>query len=340
MDRRSFVINCSLGFAALQMPLFQEYSQKDLIIGHGDFKYKVDAEWGKLNAVKYPVNDCHEMVIDKKGRIYLLTNHTKNNVLVYSQKGKLLDAWGTQYPGAHGLSIKDEGGEEFLYITDISRHAVFKTTLKGKEIMELPFPNCINYESVEQYLPTETCIDDEGNVYVSDGYGLQHILVYDSSNRLKGVFGGKGPFDRNLDNAHGICLDYRSAKQPSLLIADRMKNQLKRFSLSGRLLDVIFLPGAYICRPVIKGDQVYLATIWSGNGKAASGFISILDKNNQLISAPGGHEPVYKDGILNQMRQSVKVFSHPHDVCIDNDENIYVAQWNAGRSYPIKLVRV
>jgi len=39
------------------------------------------------------------MVEDAKGRLFLLTNETKNNVLIYDKSGKLLDAWGTTYPG-------------------------------------------------------------------------------------------------------------------------------------------------------------------------------------------------------------------------------------------------
>ena len=30
-------------------------------------------------------------------------------------------------------------------------------------------------------------------------------------------------------------------------------------------------------------------------------------------------------------------FKYPHDVCIDKDENIYVAQWNSGNTYPYKI---
>jgi peptidylamidoglycolate lyase len=34
------------------------------------------------------------------------------------------------------------------------------------------------------------------------------------------------------------------------------------------------------------------------------------------------------------------VFQYPHDVCVDRDENLYIAQWNSGNTYPIKLERV
>jgi hypothetical protein len=40
------------------------------------------------------------------------------------------------------------------------------------------------------------------------------------------------------------------------------------------------------------------------------------------------------------MVQETPVFKHCHDVCVDDDENLYVCQWNADKTYPIKLVRV
>jgi hypothetical protein len=280
------------------------------------------------------------MVQDSKGRIVLLTNHTKNNVIIYNKKGQLQEVWGTTFPGAHGLTLNVEGGNDYLYISDNKRHEVIKTTIDGKVVKILPCPlDTDYYESNDQYVPTETAIAKNGDIYVADGYGLQYIMHYNSEGELINIFGGKGPEEKHFGNAHGICIDTRNGKE-SLLITDRMNNKLKRFSMEGALLSVTHLPGAYICRPVIHGDNVYLATIWSGNGESGTGFISILDKNNKLISAPCGNKPVYQDGKLQRMHQTLKVFQHPHDVCVDDDENLYVAQWNAGQSYPIKLIRI
>ena len=58
-----------------------------------------------------------------------------------------------------------------------------------------------------------------------------------------------------------------------------------------------------------------------------------------MISAPGGSAPIYKNGKLQSMHQTIQIFKHPHDVCVDDDENLYVAQWNSGKTYPIKLTR-
>ena len=110
--------------------------------------------------------------------------------------------------------------------------------------------------------------------------------------------------------------------------------------MAGELISTIDLPGAYICRPVIHNENVYLASIWSHDGSPDTGFICVLDKNDQLVSAPGGCVPKYTDGKLGNMYQTLSIFKHPHDVCVDEDENLYVPQWNSGKTYPIKLTRV
>lgn len=327
----------SLGINALDM---HENLSGDLIVGHGSHRYKVDRNWGDLDPNRVPVKDCHEMAIDSKGRIVLLTNHTANNIIMYNKDGKLLETWGTEYPGAHGLTLMHEGGEDMLYITDTERHEVIKTTIDGKVLMTLSYPADVDaYENASQYLPTETAIAANGDIYIADGYGQQQILHYNAKGELLNAFGGRGEAEDKFNNAHGICIDERSGT-PELLITARQQNKLKRFSLDGKWIANIDLPGAFICRPVIKDEHVYLATIWSGDGGAHTGFVSILDKKNRLISAPGGNAPIYEENKLSPMYQQLKLFKHPHDVCIDEDENIYVAQWNAGQVYPFKLIRI
>ena len=344
MKRRQFIGKsglAGLGLASMGSLSFTDDFWKDAVIGHGSHQYKVDLNWGKLNSDKFPVKDCHEMVQDAKGRIILLTNHMKNNILIYDRSGKLLDSWGTEYPGGHGLTLHDENGTEFLYICDNNRHEVIKTSLDGKVIQVFPFPKeSGKYQKKEEYIPTETAIANNGDIYVADGYGSQYITHYDANGNIKNIFGGRGDEPQLFNNAHGICIDDRDSDNPTLLITARQQNKLKRFSMDGEHLGTIDLPGAYICRPVIHNKHVYLATIWSGDGSEGTGFISILDKDNQLISAPGGSTPTYENGTLNHMHQTLKIFRHPHDVCIDADENIYVAQWNSWGTYPIKLFRV
>ena len=311
------------------------------VYGHHEMRYHLNNRWGNLNPEKTPVNDCHEMVQDSRGRILLLTNETKNNLIIYNRSGRLLSSWGTEFPGAHGLTIHKNGKEDLLYITDTNRHQVFKTTLTGNILMTIDPPMEAGiYQKKEAFVPTETAVLENGDFYIADGYGSQYILHYDENGKLKNYFGGKGEGDEHLDNAHGICVDYRKPT-PTLLVTDRTRNAFKRFSMDGKLLEVIHLPGACVCRPVIKGDYLYAAVLRSPTlNNEKSGFVTILNKENKVVSNLSGSEPVYENGQLKPLSQTEKIFTHPHDVCVDDEGSIYVAQWASGKVYPYKFTLV
>lgn len=342
MNRRKFVKNTAGITAGLLITKDLFAKDKGPVYGHNGMRYTLDTSWGQLDSTKYPVKDCHEMVQDKKGRIILLTNETKNNVLIYNKSGKLLESWGNEFPGGHGLTLADENGTQYLYITDTEKHQVYKTTMNGKILMTIDVPMEAGiYKNAKEFVPTEVAVDTNGDFFVADGYGAQYILHYDAKGKLKDHFGGRGTGDEYLDNAHGIVIDRRYA-QPSLLVTDRTRNCFKRFSLDGKLQEIINLPGACVCRPVIKNDNLYAAVLRSPSlANAGSGFVTILNKENKVVSNIGGTEPIYnKDARLQTMTQAEKIFVHPHDVCVDDDENLYVAQWASGKVYPYKFKRV
>jgi hypothetical protein len=311
------------------------------VVGHGDYQYRVHKHWGVQDEAKIPVNDCHEMVMDSKGHLILLTNETKNNVIVYDRSGKVLRTWGNQFPGGHGLTLANEGGEEFLFITDPELHQVFKCTLDGRILMTLDHPKEIKaYENADQYKPTEVAVAPNGDFYVADGYGLDYIIQYSPGGEYIRHFGGKGEGQAELMNAHGVTFDTRSYDNPSLLVTSRARQELKRFSLSGEHLETIPLPGCWICRPVVDDENIYFAVIVSKTWDTYDGFVAVLNKDNQVVSAPGGSKPEYNHGDLQAIAYDGHTFMNPHDVCVDSDKNLYIPQWNSGRTYPVVLERI
>ena len=90
-DRREFILSFSAAMAgiALTHGQSQDPSTGAAVLGQGRYQWKVVPGWGVLDA-ETPVNDCHAMVQVKDGRIFLLTNHTKNNVIIYDKSGKLI----------------------------------------------------------------------------------------------------------------------------------------------------------------------------------------------------------------------------------------------------------
>lgn len=332
----------------------------DNVIGHGEFRYRVNKGWGTLDPAVTPVFNCHEMVQDRKGRLIMITDEVKNNILLYDKSGKLLDSWGTRYPGGHGLTLSSEGEEDFLFITDCGYfygkdnqwHAqagcIMKTTTDGRLVFALGHPSTIGvYKPGEKFMPTEVAVAPNGDFYVADGYGSDYILHYNHQGEYIRRFGGHNNAnpDHNLNNAHGVAVDLRNASSPRLICTSRMDNAFKFFTLEGQYLQTVKLPGAYVCRPVMDGTNIYAGVCWSNSRETGkridnSGFVTILDKNNNMVSNPGGTRPEYKKGELQPVFQEGKTFYHGHDVCVDNDKNLYVCQWNANKTYPVKLERV
>ncbi len=105
MKRRKFIQQSTVFTTSFFIAKDMLAKNGGLIYGHGHMRYRMDKLWSKADPLQNPVNDCHEMVQDQKGRIILLTNETKNNLLVFDTSGKVLENWGHEFPGAHGLTL-------------------------------------------------------------------------------------------------------------------------------------------------------------------------------------------------------------------------------------------
>jgi hypothetical protein len=149
-SRRGFI-------AALGTPMILGAANKSgsnlPVIGEGAYKYEVIHDWGALPAnIKY--GNTHGVCEDSQGNIYV--HHTVNadseshdTMVVFDAKGKFVKSWGKDFKGgAHGLHIRKEGKQEFLYLCDTKRAVVVKTTTSGEEVFAIRYP----VES-EQYKP-------------------------------------------------------------------------------------------------------------------------------------------------------------------------------------------
>jgi peptidylamidoglycolate lyase len=312
------------------------------ILGQGKFRYRVVPGWGVLGA-DTPVNDCHGLARDRAGHIILLTNHTANNVIIYDRAGRLVHKWGTTFPGAHGLSLVTEGDREVLFITDLNTHRVTKATLDGQILDEWRWPEATGkYEKEDQYKPSWTLHLPNGEFYVLDGYGRDYIVHYGADGKFRRILGGAeggivhwGP--------HGGMIDTRAKSDPTLLIAMSDQQYLLRLDLDGRELARTPMPGGNPRQIRLHGEHYFVAHLadnWPKD-RASRGYLSVLDADLRVISNIAGTAPFYDDaGQLQPMRHQEDIFIHPHDLLVDTDESIYIAQFASEKTYPIKLERV
>lgn len=301
------------------------------VLGQSDHRYRVVPNWGVLDD-KTPVKNCHGIVRDSEGHIILLTDHIANNVIVYDKRGKLVTKWGTSFPGAHGLSIVKEGAREVLYLTDLQTHKVVKTTLDGKLLNEWGWPATTGkYPKEADYKPSWTLHMADGSFFVLDGYGKDYILGFDPRGQMTRIFGGPeggivhwGP--------HGGMMDH-----DTLLIAMSDQQYLLRLSLDGDKLQQVNLPGGNPRQIRFHKGNYYVAHLadnWPKD-RNSRGFVSVLDKDLRVISNIAGSPPQ-----VQPMRHTEDVFLHPHDLIVDDEDSIYVAQFASKETYPIKLERV
>jgi hypothetical protein len=349
LSRRHFLATSAASVIAA--PFVRAQSKTSLqgsTIGHGAHRYQVDLNWCQAKAATHPVKSCHEMVMDSQKRLIMVTDEAKNNVLIFDKDGRVMDAWTLNFRSGHGLTIDARDGKEHLFICDPGSGSVVKTTLGGEVVLKLPHPkDCGAYDAATKYAPTEAAVGPNGDIYVADGYGSQFILQFDAQGKFIRKFGGQSTQAMNAGKfmqAHGVALDARGP-EPLLLCTERVRNEFHWYTLGGEFVRTVYLPGAFMSRPVIAGDLLISGVCFGmkpGDYRMwrDRGFIIILDKNNRVVSAPGGHEPAYEGDQVKVLLQDQPVFRNVHDVGVDDAGDLYACQWNAAQVYPYKLRRV
>ncbi|MEM6829944.1 MAG: 6-bladed beta-propeller, partial [Bacteroidota bacterium] len=356
IQRRDFIKKTGLATSAVLASSLSGFNiimarqKSDVILGHGDYQYRLIRDWAEMSSTRNPILNCHEMVMDSKGRLIMMGDHTDNNILIFDKSGKLLNYWGTAYPGGHGLTLSKEGEEDFLYLTDSGwfldkngkwvRHngRVTKTTTDGRVLFDIGHPQTIGiYEVGDHFCPSEVAVGPNGDTYVADGYGMNYIIQYDSKGQYIRHWGGNKNPDPNykLVSAHGVAIDYRDPNQPLVACTSRQENAFKFYTLDGKWVKTVHLSNLFVCRAVFDDNNLYAGVCWSTpkggkfNWKEHTGFTTVLE-GDKVVSNPGGTAPAYENGTLQKSYQLPdKPILHGHDVCVDEDKNLYVCQWNA-----------
>lgn len=337
MRRRQFLHTLSAGAAgaALAGPTILHASDKagtrKPIVGSGAHTYEVHHDWGELPAgLKY--GNTHGVCEDAQGHIFV--HHTVNaasesadTMVVFDPKGRFVRSWGKEFKGgAHGLHIRKEGREEFLYLCDTKRAVVVKTTLKGEPVWTIEYPKESDKYRLKadgtpevKYSPTNVAIAPNGDVYVGDGYGSSFINQYDSKGTFIRTFGGNGKEAGQVSCPHGLMVDTRQ-KTPVLMVADRSNKRIQTFTLDGKHL--AFIDGTQApCHFHERKGDIVIPDLWAR--------VTLLDRDNKVIAQLGDAGADSWKPIRAGAREGFPVgkFVCPHGACFDHEGNIFVVEW-------------
>jgi len=346
VNRRNFLATAgAAGVAPLILGATNKAGSRAPILGEGDYQYEAIHDWGTLPSnIRY--GNTHGVCEDSQAHIYVhhtvhSTSESPDTIVVFDRGGKFVRSWGGQFKGgAHGLSIRKEGREEFLYLCDFEHGIVTKRTLKGEEVFTLGYPaESPAYQGkngmAPSYRPTNVAIAPNGDIYVGDGYGSSYINQYNPKAQFVRTFGGLGKEAGQLDCPHGLWVDTR-VEPPVLVVADRSNERLQRFTLDGKHIDFILGTTKMPCHFGERNGNVVIPDLWSK--------VVILDPANEAVAHLGNGDYSTRQDWRKAREQARDTFIPgrflcPHGACFDHEGNIFVVEWvEVGRITKLRKV--
>jgi len=236
---------------------------------------------------------------------------SSNTIFMLDGKtGKIRNSWGANlFIMPHGLTIDKENN---VWVTDVGLSQVFKFDHDGKLLLKLGVAKIAGDDSIHFNEPTDVAVANDGSFYVSDGYGNSRIIKFSKEGKYILQWGKKGNKSGELNIPHAISVD----SYGNVYVADRENNRIQKFDPNGNFLRQ-----------------------WK-NTAAIQLFSLAIDKANHVIAAdnlyindslPMGDDIIELDSALNLVKRfgredkSISPDDLYHDIAVDNEGNIYVA---------------
>ncbi len=176
--------------------------------------------------------------------------------------------------------------------------------------------------------PISIAVDSQVNVYVADEW-THRINIYDKDGQFLSDWGTHGSGDGELDRPSGLAI----TPDDLIYVVDSRNHRVQKFTLDGQYISQF---GSYGTGP---GQ---LNTPW-GIGLDKHGNVFVADWRNDRVQqfspegewlatfgqvGSGGDAMPARDlGGMRRHEAPVGLFNRPTGVCVDDDGDIYIADW-------------
>jgi streptogramin lyase len=224
--------------------------------------YKADPDWPRE---KPPGGEwtaaMSSVALGPDGNVWTF-NRGKIPVQVYTQDGRLVKYWGQDglFKNPHTVRFDAAGN---LWLVDTLTQTVRKFTSDGKVLLTVGTPDEAGEDQTHMNQPNDVAIAPNGDLYVSDGYGNNRVVVFDKNGKFLRTWGKLGQAPGEFSQPHSIVLDSKGR----VYVADRNNARIQVFDAKGKFLTEwknIITPWALA---ITKTDEIYVCgsspMLWS-----------------------------------------------------------------------------
>jgi hypothetical protein len=288
-----------------------------VIVGTGDFKYRVEPNWAKLPD-DWDLADVGGIGIDAQDRVYVFNRGT-HPMVVFDRDGAVLSSWGDDvFKRPHALHLAPDST---IWCADEGDHVIRRCTLDGKVLSTLGKPGAPAEEFSGKPFNrcTQTALTPDGDILVADGYGNARVHKFAPDGRWLLSWGAFGTDPGEFNVVHNIACD----ADGFVYIADRENYRIQVFDTDGKFVAQwhnLFRPCGLLMhgtrRPIFFVGELGPFLPINRRFPNIGPRVSILDHQGRLLGRLGAPHAGTEDGS----------FIAPHTLAIDSRGDLYVGE--------------
>src|SRR5260370_16672237 len=188
------------------------------------------------------------------------------------------------FKNPHTIRFDNNGG---LWIIETGSQTVRKFSEDGKVLMTVGTLDQAGEDQTHMNQPNDVAFAANGDLYVSDGYGNDRVVVFDKNGKFVRAWGKLGAGPGEFSQPHSIALDSKGR----VYVADRNNARIQVFDSKGKFLTEwknIITPWYLF---ITKSDEIYACgsspMLWS-EGPARQAGLAPPPKDQLLMKPDSG----------------------------------------------------
>lgn len=262
--------------------------------------HKLVKDWPQLPK-GWNFGECSGVAEDKNDHVWVF-NRGKHPLMQFDKQGRMLQSWDeVQIVSSHGVRV-DPGGN--IWLVDVKGHRVLTLNPGGRIIQVIGRSPGGNDSKDSFNEPTAVAFTPDGSVYVADGYVNSRVVKFNKEGEYLLHWGRKGVGDGEFNLVHDVAVDSKGR----VYVADRTNARIQVFDANGKFL-----------------------TKWTDLG--APWGLTYVERENALYMCDGLNNRVLKLnlegqvlGVLGSYGRSPGKFDFAHNIAVDSEGSIYVAE--------------